>query len=291
MHKYLLIYTLFLISSIQTSLAQVENLFPFPQVPAMLIEPQQRAAWLLEHYWDNIDFSDTDIINNAEFIEQAFVNFLSIIPIVNNSSDIEKGINTLMDKASKNKNSYKSIIALSEKYLYEPNSPFYNETHYIPFLHHINSTSTLSYIEKTHTKYQYEVIKKNRPGQKATDIYFTTREGNKSNLYSIVADEIILIFYDPTCNHCAEIIDKLSKNEKINHRITTGQTRIIAVYPDGNKSTWIQHTQKMPQHWIVAIGAEPIQPVGKYILRAMPTIYLLDKEKKVIAKDINIENL
>jgi hypothetical protein len=67
---------------LQYIFAQGEREFPFPHIPDMIVEPQQRASWLLNHYWDNVDFNNAKIISDTAFIEQAFVNFLSIMPIV-----------------------------------------------------------------------------------------------------------------------------------------------------------------------------------------------------------------
>lgn len=33
-----------------------EVTFPFPQIPALLTDAEQRKEYLLKHYWDNFDF-------------------------------------------------------------------------------------------------------------------------------------------------------------------------------------------------------------------------------------------
>lgn len=53
---------------------------PLPEVPALLTAPEERAAYVLEHFWDGMDFRDTLRSRDRLFMEQCFVNFLSLFP-------------------------------------------------------------------------------------------------------------------------------------------------------------------------------------------------------------------
>lgn len=56
-----------------------EVTFPFPQIPALLTDAEQRKEYLLKHYWDNFDFSDTLLVNNRSVSEQGWVNQLGLL--------------------------------------------------------------------------------------------------------------------------------------------------------------------------------------------------------------------
>ena len=47
----------------------------------------------------------------------------------------------------------------------------------------------------------------------------------------------------------------------------------------------------MPSNWVVGLAVSKIKPLGLYVLRAMPAIYLLDGDKKVLKKEAVPENL
>ena len=83
--KYCLLL-LFMVIGICSIKAQGTTGFPYPQIPTMLVEPQQRANYLLMHYWDNVDFSDMTLVMNDDFMEQGFVDYLSVLPIVDNQT-------------------------------------------------------------------------------------------------------------------------------------------------------------------------------------------------------------
>ena len=53
---------------------------PLPEVPAGMTAPEERASYILSRFWDGMDFTDTLRSHNRPFMEQNFVNFLSLFP-------------------------------------------------------------------------------------------------------------------------------------------------------------------------------------------------------------------
>ena len=71
-----------------------------------------------------------------------------------------------------------------------------------------------------------------------------------------------------------------------------GILRVLAVYPDGDENEWLLKSSKMPQGWIVGWNKQgDIRSKTLYDIRATPTLYLLDKQKKVILKDAPLERI
>ena len=52
--------------------------FPFPAIPEVLTSSEDRKAYLLTHYWEQLDFADTTLVNNRDVTEQGFVNFIAL---------------------------------------------------------------------------------------------------------------------------------------------------------------------------------------------------------------------
>ena len=264
--------------------------FPYPQIPVMMTEPQQRATYLLLHYWDNVDFKDMKLVANDDFMEQGFVNYLSVLPIVD-AQTAEQSVETMMKCAEVNVVAYKKFVGLAEKYLFEPNSPMVNDETYIMFLLQILNTNVLSKSEKSQFEHHYKVVMKNRVGSVATDFRYIDSAGKSGSLHSLKAEKTLLLFYDPECDHCDEIVGKLQKDPLLNRRIAEGKMKVLAVYADGNIDLWKKDLPSMPKNWTIVRDISRIQPLGLYILRAMPAIYLLDANKKVIKKELVPENL
>lgn len=63
---------------------------------------------------------------------------------------------------------------------------------------------------------------------------------------------------------------------------------ILALYPDESLTSWNKNKGIYPYNWIVARYARDIDR-ERYNIPAIPSTYLLDKNKKVIYKDAIIE--
>ena len=72
--------------------------FQAPEIPPVYTDQRERAKYLVTHYWDKFNFADTSLIRMPEITEQAFVDFLQVLPYVS-YTDAEKEISGMLDKA------------------------------------------------------------------------------------------------------------------------------------------------------------------------------------------------
>lgn len=265
--------------------------FTLPAIPAELSRPSERADYLLMHYWDNLDFADTLHIRNHDFMEQTFVNFLSIFPVVSPDS-LSKGVEVLMSRAESDTLCYAFLADMAEKYLYDPNSPMLNEAHYLPFVACLSRSVLLDEAVRSRYARQHASCLKNRPGTPAADFAYRTPDGALHTLYRTSAPQILLFFYDPDCESCHAQMDELSRHPHIARLIAEKQLRVLAVYADGDRRAWERGRSHIPSAWIDAYECEgKILNEETYVLRAMPTLYLLDADKRVLLKDVQLDTL
>lgn len=236
----------------------LKKLFSMPVIPSTLTSPDEKAEFVVTRYWDRFDFSDTTLILRADYTEQAFADFVNVLPHVSAPLAL-RGIDTLMTRAADSA-MYAHFMELSEKYLYDPNSPFRSEELYIGFLRHIIANENLEEILKVRPQYQLEMALKNRVGEKASDFEYTTLKGGKTRLYAANGERILLFFFRSDCSTCKET------KEYVRAHDIDKLVEIVWVDPD--KDTHIDTL---------------------YDLRASPTLYLLDKDKTVLLKDAPIE--
>ena len=107
-------------SSAQTGSDTV--LFALPEIPHTLTVPGERAAFLTEHYWDRFNPKLLCTAEDSLTVEQAFVDFLTIIPEVEKTV-ADKAVYNLLEKSSTKKEAYEFVLELATKYLYEADSP------------------------------------------------------------------------------------------------------------------------------------------------------------------------
>lgn len=104
-----------------------------PSVPDSLRTPAKRAAYVVTHFWDDMDFRDTARSHDQNFMEQNFVNYLSLFPHTP-ADTLEIAIPQLMRLAETDTVAYNLLADMADKYLYDTESPMLDEESYIIFL-------------------------------------------------------------------------------------------------------------------------------------------------------------
>lgn len=261
---------------------------PLPAVPDSLRQPPERAAFILEHFWDQADFAPgSPLADSLEASEQAFVDFVSIIPH-GSMEAAEKGIASLLEKAGANPAAYRQIRDLSEKYLYELESPLLSEPIYRLFLLQYAVSPLLDEAAVARAKGQLELVNMNRPGSKAADFRYTDRNGAERTLYETPsARQTLLVFYNPTCDSCEQLIFDLQHNPNVSEAIKRGEMSVVAIYSGPDRETWSASASSLPESWTVGYEPDTLEENDLYDFRATPTIFLLDNDKNVIIKDLS----
>lgn len=264
----------------------MKKTFQLPEIPSVMVNSEERTKYLVIHYWDHFDFQDSTLLHLPEVSEQALANYLQILLYVDQPTQ-QKAINSMLRKAQAGSPAMLSYIAgLYEKYLYDPNSPVRNEELYIPVLEYLLHSDALEEVTKIRPRHQLEIAKKNRPGNKATDFIYTLPSGKTGRLAGITATYTLLIFYNPDCPECKHTVEQLSASPLIRTLLKEKKLQILAVYPDADLTLWRNKLSEIPSTWIAAYDAgQKITHQNLYNLNAIPTLYLLDQNKKVILKD------
>jgi len=257
--------------------------------PVLLTDPQAQAGYMITHYWDYFNFRDTMYCHVPDITVQAFVDFIVLFPYV--SSDIiDKGVKKLLDSAEVDEVMYNYFCILAESHLYDPNSPYRNDEYYIPFLEHNVASLKLNEASKVRPQHVLQLVYRNRPGAKAENVVYTTASGTTGQLYNLSARNILLMFYNPDCKECKQTTAEIKQSAAITAAISSGRLKVLAVYPDENLDIWRSHLNEMPSSWINGYDKSlTIRNNQVYDLKAIPTLYLLDENKRVLLKDTYVE--
>ncbi len=270
----------------QAEASAPRGVYTMPQIPAMITEPEAQARWAAEHFWDNFDFRDTTLVHDGDYTEQAFVDYINLLR--NIPRDIaHSSIPVFMTKAAADKGVFLSVAEVAEKYLYDPNSPYRDEDFYIDVLRGVLANPALDRYERIRPEGQLELALKNRPGDRAADFTYTLADGSTGTLYGLRAPFTLLFFNNPGCPACAETMDQINGSPFMVRLMREGTLKILGVYPDENLDEWRDHAGDFLASWINSYDATTkIKNEELYDLRAIPTLYLLDREKRVMLKDV-----
>ncbi len=268
----------------ESAAKDTQRTFPTVKVPEML-PAEDRPAYLVEHYWDRFDFRDTIYCNLPDVTEQAYANFLDLLRYVDPATS-QKAIGNLMRSAEADSTMFDYFISLGDKYLYDPNSPFRNDELYIPLLETVIASPLLDEAEKIRPRSQLSMALKNRLGQQATDFTYTLFDGRQGHLYGIEADYLLLFINNPDCPACKAIREEICSSPMLSEMIEKGTMKVLAIYPDEDITAWLNYRHNIPSTWINAYDKQlRMRDDELYDLKAIPSLYLLDRDKRVMLKD------
>ena len=265
-----------------------EASFPFPEIPAMLTQPEERKAYLLEHYWDRFNFGDTTLVNNREVTEQGFVNQISLLADgATPEKVIRESLKNWCSRFMPEAQARQVMMQLADDYLYNPNSPFYNEGLYGVYLETMLEVLPEEDARRSSFDFKLRLLRRNKVGDKATDFSYYLPDRQKKSLAttSTRGNRLLLVFYDPECESCHEVLREMTADASLAGAVKAGRVTVLAVYTEGNQEAWRKGLADMPEGWIIGTDRQKVKEEALYDLKAMPSLYLLDGQKRVLLKD------
>ncbi len=187
-------------------------------------------------------------------------------------------------------------MQLQEKFFLDPNSPYRNEEFYLPVVAHLLSSPHATQDQRDRARWLEPRLKLNRPGTVANDFPFTLPNGRSTRLHAVIDSrhphQTLLFFSNPGCANCKQITEALAADPAIAARIASGELLVVNVYPDEDLQAWLDYLPNYPKTWICGHDADQLLFNDTlYWLRAIPSLYLLDEEKRVVVKDAPLESL
>lgn len=260
--------------------------FPLPQIPESIAQPEVRLSYLLNHFWDNYQFSDTTQVNQ-DLGEQGFADFLNLLGY-GNDEIIDQATKTFFEQAFKSRWGKAHYSQLINHYLDNPNSPLRNDGIYVHFLRNIRPYFANDAATRERYAFKLKQAKKNLPGQLATDFSYTERSGKQGKMSGLQAKFTLLFFHDPDCENCKRIMPLAVQERQLQRQ----DLKVLLIYADKDYDAWKKDIHTYPANWIDAYSpnGEIMQKLIYYV-PATPSFYLLDADKKVILKDASLDTV
>lgn len=273
--------------------------FPYPQVPLSLAgSPERTASWIAPRFWlpcmDSLErFSaDSSLIGGIrpEEFRQAFLQYASLLaslPPAESFRAQQRLWDSVSVRRSRQPDSrlWSELLYLSEQAFYHPASELRNEELFIPVLESVIRTEPDSLMRSVWQQ-KLEICRKNRPGHRAPDFVYTETGARSGRLYGIRSEYTLIFFTNPECPACSQIIGTLTTDPAVSRLTAEGKLTVLNLYIDREYEKWQAYRKNYPKTWINAFDPEgTLRDDGRYAIRAIPSLYLLDREKKVLFKD------
>lgn len=284
---FIILFSQALMAQEQTAPAAEKVTFPMVAVPDEITDPQARAKYLGEHFWDNVDFATA----SEALVEQGLIDMASIFPLLN-SETLISSMTALVKKAETSKEGLLKMLSLADKYLYGTASPLYNEAAYRGLLQSALISKALNKADKEPYQKQLVILEMNNEGSAAVDFDMQLVDGSKAKLSDIEAPVSILFFYAADNLDCKLQRFRLTQARLVNYLQRAGGIKIVAVCVEGDKAAWEKFRADSPKEWLHVFDASgKIKSENLYDLRTLPRLYLLDEQKTVLLKNTKADDI
>jgi hypothetical protein len=195
-------------------------------------------------------------------------------------------VDSIIKDAANDSVVYKKTDAFLGKAFGHPNSIYRNQALYSKLLKAKINKKWLGSNDKEKAKERLQLLQQNNIGNPANEFTYITPTGYEKRMYDIKANFLLIYFNNPECNACKEMKQALSSSIIINQKLKIGALKILSIYTDKDEKLWWDYLSKYPESWIQGRDEDEHLYKNKvYDLIAIPTVYLLDKNKKVLLKD------
>jgi thiol-disulfide isomerase/thioredoxin len=271
---------------------EVVSTGPFPS-PKTQEEWNEEFRYQKDHFFDNIDFLDKRFCYTNYFpkkIEEYLLKQVETVP-----DTMAKVASRLVAKTMKDTTCYQLMLTTLTNYALQSNIMGMEsvwaklaEDYYLKGLAGWADTTFLSDIRS-----EYKKVRFNRIGMTAKDLPLQDSLNRKVQLFNLGRKYTLLVFFEPSCGHCKKEIPSLHDN--LYKKYADKGLDVACVYMPVDKKEWLGFVNEHHLHgtyWHNLWDPNRTSYYWEFYNTATtPSIYLLDKDKKIIAKKLSEETL
>lgn len=241
------------------------------------------------HFWDNVDLGDARLLRTPaieSLLKQYFNNILLQIP-----DSINQAADMVLAKTKANQEVFQFTLAFLHNEFGQSNIMGMDAV-FVHLAKQYYLAGQTPWVDKTFLDKVKDRVMKMEPnliGKIAPELILMSADGTIESLRQTSADYTILTFWEPDCSHCQKVIPEIWK---IYQKYEQRNVKVFAVYTQYDKDKWLDYINEHKFFWINVYDSEHNSNFRSfYDIYSTPVIYLLDKDKKIIAKRISSESL
>ncbi|MEZ5013497.1 MAG: DUF5106 domain-containing protein [Chitinophagales bacterium] len=263
-----------------------------PEAPEGMSEEEARnyKYWYVRtHYFDNVNFMDERLLRTNMYDQRIKKYMRDYVPKIPDSVNV--AVDEIIHRAEGNKLVFQYMVVsmLNE---YAKSKIMGYDAVYIHIVDTYYANGKAFWLDDMglfKILQQADKIRPNLIGKQAPLMILQDSANNDIPLYSLQNTFTVIVFWDVDCSHCKKDIPKL---ENIYPQLKAMGAEVYAVYSQEEWDKWIQWQREHHDSWIIVgnkSGKSDFQ--WKYNVDQTPLFYILDKDKKIIAKRLGVENI
>jgi len=261
-----------------------------PYVPKSYEDIATYITNIKKHFFDYVDFNN-ETLQSSNFLIDRVSNYVFGMASTNeDENDIYKrNIDEVYSAMKKAQPEIKStLLEIIWQQMVDTN--FDSVANYISDKYLIKLAESLKDTELVNGLKQFKSLS---IGNKAPEFdVFIEENGERTpiSMYDLdVAEKYILVFWSSSCSHCLQEIPQLQAHLK---SLNNPDYKVIAVGLEDDTYLWEREIAKYPEFLhVLGMGKWENKIGNSYNVNATPTYFVLDSEKKILAKPYDISAL
>ncbi len=273
---------------------------PASKHPGGIYDSNYAYQYYKAHYWDGIQFNDERLVRTPFFepkLEKYFRDLVSM-----QADSIKKEVDAMLLQARTSPEMFKYLLVhFVQKYI----NPEYmgQDAVFVHLFEKYINTGQADFFTPQYKEFAsrraYSLMA-NLIGKPASNLFMVDSTGKETNLYDINGEYVIVCFWDPSCSHCKEVVPKVDSFYKASWK--QKGVKLYGVKVEGSRDEWIKfikehklddwfHVYQLPsqQEKEMAAGKPGFRQL--YDVYQTPMLYLLDKEKRILAKKLTYQQI
>jgi hypothetical protein len=242
-----------------------------------------------DHFFDNIDLTDERLLRTPILYSRLEAFFTNVV--IQSPDSINKEIDKLVKKCESDYKIFQFVAVYLFNHFRESEIMGHDAV-VVKLADDIYLSGKADWVSpefKKDLKKQVDLLRPNLIGKKGENLVMDSFKGIFVSLYDVKKDFTVLYFWEPDCGHCQESTPKLKAYYDKPRDYTL---EIFAVCTTSDKEKWTKYIEDNKLTWINGWDPQRGSHFDYYYnVQSTPIVYILDKNKKIIAKKIGVEEI
>lgn len=242
-----------------------------------------------DHFFDNIDLNDERLIRTP-ILQSKLKTFFTDV-VIQSPDSVNREIDRLIAKCEDNYSMFQFVSVFLFNH-FRQSEIMGHDAVLVKLADDIYLSGKADWITsefRDDLKKQVDLLRHNLIGMTAQNLIMDSYTGIFVSLFDIEKDFVILYFWEPDCGHCKEATPKLKQYyDEMKER----GVEVFSVCTTSDRQEWEKYIVENRLTWINGWDPQRATNYGYYYnVQSTPMIYILDRDKKIIAKKLSVDDI